>query len=122
MEHMHVNKEGEFQYVEVHGYPIMDAAGNVTRMIEYALDITKRKQFEEALRESESNWRSLIETSPDHILMLDADLNIQFANFASPGLTIEELIGTPLYTYVDKERQDEVKAILEGVLETGMVS
>jgi PAS domain S-box-containing protein len=122
MEHRHVNKEGEFQYVEVHGYPILDAAGNFTRMIEYSLDITKRKRFEEALRESETNWRSLVETSPDHILMLDTDLNIQFANFASPGLTIEELIGTPLYTYVNEGRQDEVKAILEGVLKTGIPS
>jgi PAS domain S-box-containing protein len=120
VEHMHVNKEGEFQYVEVHGYPILDTAGNVTHMIEYTLDITGRKLFEEALRESESNWRSLIETSPDHILMLDTEMNIQFANSASPGLTVEEIIGTPLYTYVGEERQEEIKAILEGVLKTGV--
>jgi len=120
VEHQHLNKDGEFQYVEVHGYPILDPAGSVTSMIEYALDITKRKQIEKALRESETNWRSLVETSPDHILMLDRNLNIQFANYASPGLTIEELIGRPLYTYVDEEKQDEVKAILEGVLKTGL--
>jgi PAS domain S-box-containing protein len=119
VEHLHVNKEGEYQHVEVHGYPIVDLSGNVTYMIEYALDITKRKQFEVALQESETNWRSLLETSPDHILMLDTDLNIQFANFASPGLTVEDLIGIPLYTYVDEDRQEEVKAILEGVLKTG---
>ncbi|MEJ2707245.1 MAG: response regulator, partial [Anaerolineales bacterium] len=107
------------QYVELHGFPIIDATGNITHMIEYALDITRRKQFEAALRESEANWRSLLETSPDHILMLDTDLNIQFANFASPGLKVEQLIGTPLYTYVDEGRQDEVKAILDNVLETG---
>ncbi|NIM92122.1 MAG: response regulator [Anaerolineales bacterium] len=119
MEHKHVNEDGELKHVEVHGFPILDAEGNIIRMVEYCLDITKRKQFEEALRESETNWRSLIDTSPDHILMLDTDLNIQFANFASPGLTVEELIGTPLYTYVDEDRQDEVKAILEGVVKTG---
>jgi len=119
LEHLHVNKKGKFQCVEIHGYPILDAAGNVTHMIEYTLDITKRKQFEETLQESETNWRSLIANSPDHILMLDTDLNIQFANFASPGLTVQELIGTPLYTYVDEERQDDVKAILKGVLKTG---
>jgi PAS domain S-box-containing protein len=119
VEHQHINKEGAFQYVEVHGYPFIDAAGNVTRMIEYALDITKRKEIEAALRESEANWRSLLDTSPDHILMLDNDLNIRFVNFASPGLEIEELIGKPLYTLVDKEKQAEVKAIQEGVLKTG---
>ena len=77
MEHMHLNKEGEFQFVEVHGFPILDAAGNVTHMVEYTLDITRRKKFEDALRESETNWRSLTETSPDHILMLDTDLNLR---------------------------------------------
>jgi PAS domain S-box-containing protein len=120
LEHLHVNKDGETKYVEVHGFPILDANGNVTRVIEYSLGITKRKQFEEALRVSETNWRSLTENSPDHILMLDTDLNIQFANYASPGLTVDDLLGTPLYTYVDEERQDEIKAILEGVLKSGV--
>jgi PAS domain S-box-containing protein len=119
MEHEHLDKEGHPRYVEVHGHPVMDAEGTVTHMIEYTLDITDRKQAEKALVETETRWRLLTETSPDHILMLDADLKIQFANFASPGLTMEELIGTPLYTLVDEEKQSEVKRILEGVLTTG---
>ena len=82
-------------------------------------EIAERKQAEEKLGQSAARWRSLTETSPDHILMLDTDLNIQFANFASPGLTVEELIGTPLYTYVEEEQQAGIKAILEGVLSTG---
>ncbi|MFN2233984.1 MAG: PAS domain-containing protein [Anaerolineales bacterium] len=88
-------------------------------MIEYTLDITQRKQYEKALREAETIWRSLVDTSPDHILMLDTDLNIQFANLASPGLTVDELIGTALYTYVDKQMQAKIKRILENVLKTG---
>jgi len=119
MEHQHLNKEGELRHVEVHGHPILDSNGNITRMIEYTLDITERKQIENALRESENNWRSLTENSPDHILMLDSGLKIQFANYPSPGLTIDELIGTPLYTLVDEERQEEVKKILETVITSG---
>ncbi len=82
-------------------------------------DITERVQSEEALRQSEARWRSMSEGSPDHILVLDTDMRIQYANHASPGLRVEELIGTPLYTYVEEERQPEVEAILEGVLKTG---
>ena len=52
-------------------------------------DITERKQAEEALRESEMRWRSLTQTSPDHLQMVDTDLLIQFANFASPCLDVE---------------------------------
>lgn len=72
------------------------------------------------LGESEARWRSLTETSPDHILTLDLDLKIRFTNFAAPGLTVKELIGVPLYQFAgDKEKQDEVKSILENVLKTG---
>jgi len=75
--------------------------------------------MEEALRESEVRWRSLAENSPDNIVTLDMDLNIQFLNYASPGLTVEELIGTPIYTLVGEDRQAEIKGILENVIETG---
>jgi PAS domain S-box-containing protein len=49
-EHAHYDSRGEVQYLEVHSYPIIDSDGNVTQIIEYSLDITERKQMEEALR------------------------------------------------------------------------
>jgi PAS domain S-box-containing protein len=119
LEHLHINEAGKFQRVEVHCYPILDNLGNITHVIEYTQDITERRKFEDSLRESESKWRSLMENSPDHILMVDKDLNIQLVNFASPGLTIDELIGTPLYNYAN-EGSDNVKSILEGVLNSGI--
>jgi PAS domain S-box-containing protein len=119
VEHVHLAGDGTSRNVEVRGYPILDPQGRVVQMIEYILDITERKQAEQALRESEGRWRSLTETSPDNVLMLDTDLKIQFANYASPGLTVDELIGTPLYTLVDEARQAEIKGILEDVLRTG---
>ena len=81
--------------------------------------IIERTRALEALRESEARWRSLTENSPDHVLLLDADLCIEFANYASPGLTAEELIGTPLYSYVPEAQQSEIRGILEKVLRTG---
>ncbi len=50
VEHLHVNRDGEERSVEVHGYPILDAQGEVSEMIEYSLDITERKKAEENLR------------------------------------------------------------------------
>ncbi len=119
VEHEHLDEQGKSRAVEVRGYPITDREGNVVQMIEYILDITERREAERALHESEANWRSLTETSPDHILMLDTELKIRFANFASPGLTVDDLIGMPLYTLVDEQAQSEVRATLETALETG---
>ncbi|MGD9047403.1 MAG: PAS domain S-box protein, partial [Anaerolineae bacterium] len=118
VEHIHYDQEGNARHVEVHGYPLFDDDGNVIQVIEYSFDITKRKKAEEALRESQARWRSVAKNSPDHVILLDTDLLIQFVNYASPGLTIDELIGTPLYSWVDEEQQAEIRQILESVLET----
>jgi two-component system sporulation sensor kinase A len=118
-EHIHYDGEGVERVYEVHAHPIFNDQGDVTQIIEYTLDITDRKGMEEALRESEVRWRSLAENSPDYIVTLDMDLNIQFLNYTSPGLTAEELIGTPIYTLVGEDRQAEIKGILENVIETG---
>lgn len=47
VEHVHSDNDGCTSIVEIHGYPITDEKGVVTRMAEYCLDITERKQCEE---------------------------------------------------------------------------
>ncbi|MCK5523487.1 MAG: response regulator [Thiomargarita sp.] len=51
VEHIHFDEKGNPINVEVHGFPIIDNTGNVNQMIEYALDITERKQFEKQLHQ-----------------------------------------------------------------------
>ena len=118
VEHVHYDADGEPRIVQVRGYPLFDPEGNVDRIIEYTLDITEQREAEEALRESEARWRSVSQNSPDHVIILDADMRIEFVNRASPGLTIEELIGTRLYDYVMEKDRARVQYILEGVLRT----
>ncbi|MCK5522515.1 MAG: PAS domain-containing protein [Thiomargarita sp.] len=49
VEHLHFDENGDSIYVEVHGFPITDSAGNIIQMIEYSLDITERKRVEKQL-------------------------------------------------------------------------
>lgn len=49
VEHIHYDQDNKPRHVEVYGFPIFDSQGNITEMIEYSLDITKRKQAEKKL-------------------------------------------------------------------------
>ena len=49
VEHTHYNSQGEPTFVEVYGFPVFDDHGEVVEMIEYSIDITKRKLAEQKL-------------------------------------------------------------------------
>ncbi len=50
IEHTHYDAVGNPRAIEVHSYPVFDSDGKLTQMIVYALDITERKNLEEALQ------------------------------------------------------------------------
>lgn len=60
VEHVHSDGEGNKSIFEIHGYPIADRNGVVTRMAEYCLDITERKQSEEKREHLVSQLQSAI--------------------------------------------------------------
>ena len=94
VEHIHYDEDGNARNIEVHGYPIFDTEGNVVQMIEYCLDITERKQAEQALADEATRRRILIEQSLDGIVVLDEDAKVYEANkrFAEMlGYTPEEV-------------------------------
>ena len=111
--------DGAIRHVHELCAHIRDETGQIVRSVGTVHDITEQVQMEEALQASETRWRSLVETSPDHIITLDANLHIEFANFASPGSTVEEMIGTPIYRYLPEVQQPEIMNILQQVLTTG---
>ncbi|MHA1480914.1 MAG: PAS domain S-box protein [Candidatus Thorarchaeota archaeon] len=82
-------------------------------------DVTDTAKAPLALTEKEEKWRSLTENSPDRILTLDRDLKILFANRASEGLNVDDMIGISILGYLDSENRPRIKEILERVIETG---
>lgn len=79
---------------ETHYTPEFDQAGNLTRVIAVSEIITERIRFENALRESEERYRSIIDNSPDGILLTAPDGRIFSANLAAQqifGMSEEEI-------------------------------
>jgi len=63
--------------------PWRDADGGIVGLVGINRDITDRRQAEEALRESESQLRAILDGSPDVIVHVDTDLRVLWANKAA---------------------------------------
>ncbi|MFB2880896.1 PAS domain S-box protein [Aerosakkonemataceae cyanobacterium BLCC-F46] len=90
-------KDGTYKWILARGKVIEWAENNQPlRMIGTNTDITERKLMEEALRESEQRYRSLITTMAEGIVLQQADGTITAWNDSAErilGLTADQMMG-----------------------------
>src|SRR5919202_1232159 len=88
--------DGEYRYMSCRAVPILNADGSIREWVGANTDITDRFLAEEALRERNALLNSILESTPDFIVVKDREgrhvaLNSNLANFF--GKPIEEIIG-----------------------------
>ena len=99
------------------------AGGQLAGMIGVVLDITARKQMEEALRQSEAQLRTLINTIPDLVWLKDPEgvylsCDRRFESFF--GAPEEDIVGKTDSDFMDKDladsfRQHDRAAVAAGI-------
>ena len=77
-----------------------------------------RPRQADALRDSETRFRALVENSPDVIMTLDRDATILFIN-TLPHLSVKQVVGTSVLQYVEAADQPRYERALAEVLRSG---
>ncbi|MBN1102942.1 MAG: PAS domain S-box protein [Deltaproteobacteria bacterium] len=88
--------DGTIHWLSTTKIPLVLQDGTCSQLLAVAVDITERKQAEEALRNSEAKYRELVQNANSIILRMDTEGNITFFNeFAQSffGYSEEEILG-----------------------------
>ncbi|MEG4147410.1 PAS domain S-box protein [Microcoleus sp. Pol12B5] len=102
--------DGEVRLFSTVKTPIRNADGQIVMTVGVSRDMTERKKAEEAVKASESKYRSLVETSQDMIWSVDAIGRYTFVNPAVKyiyGYEPEEMISRPFSDFVTPEQSQK---------------
>ena len=114
IEYRALHKKGHYIFLSARG-TLVEFEGNM-KIIAVLSDITERKKAEQKLKESEEEYRQLIEDSLEGVWVIDENA---FTTLVNPsmskilGYSVEEMIGKNLYEFVLQKDIETTKETLE---------
>jgi signal transduction histidine kinase len=77
-DNLEIDVNGQMEYYELHGFPIFNKKGHLTKVIEYNRDITARRRAEIALEQSEEKLRKALIAKDKYFSILAHDVRNPF--------------------------------------------
>lgn len=117
-----LESQGGVRAVEGSSRAFYDAEGNLVRAVGVILDVTQREERESALRRREAQLRSVLETVPDAMVVLDEHGTImQFSTAAEElwGYRAADVLGRSAQMLVPADRRAMHMASLNRYVKTG---
>lgn len=107
-------KDDSWRYWIDRGRPVFDEHGNISKWIGICTDITDRKMVENDLRENKERFRTLVEASPDAIILTDfegkiVNVNKQLAKMHGYD-DIDDIMDNVIYAVDLVEQKDRERA------------
>ena len=117
-----MRKDGTTGFAETSGFPLRNQKGKIVGFRGVARDITQRKRVEEALRQSEERYRTIIEEMEEWYFETDLAGNITFFNNVLAnvlGYSQKDLTGLNFRSLIRKEESEAVYKLFNLVFKTG---
>ncbi len=112
-------KNNEIRHIDCSGSVISDPSHRPSYIILHQIDITEQKKYQQDLNESEHRYRSVVENSPDPILIYDGS-TVVYANPAALNLfqasTLRALQKKPLRELIHPDSRADVKTWIKNAL------
>jgi PAS domain S-box-containing protein len=115
LEKRYIHKDGHIIWAYLNCSIVTDAKGKPIHFLTYIRDIARRKEVEEALRESEERYRAIVEAQTELICKLLPDGTLTFVNepYASYfGHTPEELVNTSFRPFIPTQEEEHISEFM----------
>ena len=119
-----IHKDGSIHNLFAEARIEYDEAGNAGNLIGTVQDISERKLAEQTLKISEEKYRTMLNASPDGILLID--LKGFITEVSEIGLelfgtnTRDDLVGKDFHQFVPSEEKNTIKEIFEKAMNEGL--
>ena len=125
MDYRIIRTDGSVRWVHAQWGPEYDDSGRLKAQFGFLQDLTEQKINENALRESEKMYRTLLNASPEGIFIMD--LNGRITEISDIILEIfgagdkNEFIGVPFFHFIPSTEVTKMKEILSNAKSEGLI-